>query len=96
MNTFVVDASFVTKWFLNEPGSEASRKIRATLHLLHAPELLLLEISSVLWKYNLRGELDFQAAQEILEILVKSPIVFHPDRKFPVIGITCLKADEPP
>lgn len=70
MKTFVVDASVAAKWFLPEPDSDRAQKFRAAGHHLVAPDLLLAELGSVMWKRTRRGELDsaqFLAAMKLIE-----------------------------
>ncbi|WP_037080949.1 type II toxin-antitoxin system VapC family toxin [Neorhizobium vignae] len=56
MTTFVVDASVVIKWVVQEEGTpEALSLLQA--NTLVAPELILTECANILWKKSRRGEL---------------------------------------
>lgn len=74
MSDYVVDASVVVKWFLPEPDAEAARRLRSQKLECEAPDLLLLEVSNVLWKHTIRGSLDLETAQEAVKILEIAPI----------------------
>ncbi len=52
----IVDASVAFKWIFVEDGSAAANELLARVEL-HAPTLLLIEISNALWKKGRRGEL---------------------------------------
>ncbi|HEX4966416.1 MAG TPA: type II toxin-antitoxin system VapC family toxin [Thermoanaerobaculia bacterium] len=77
MNSYVVDASVVVKWFLPEPYAEAAARLKRPDLDLHAPELLVLEVSNALWKHSRRGALDPAVAQEAVEALAVAPIRWH-------------------
>jgi predicted nucleic acid-binding protein len=70
----IVDASVVVKWFLPEPHAEAAGRLRSSSIELHAPELLLLEVSNALWKHFVRSGLDRDTAQEAIDALAVAPI----------------------
>lgn len=80
MRYLVVDASVVTKWYLREPGTEdALRLLRLAQTLdyrLTAPDLLLYEVTSVIWKRLRRAELDPTECESILTSLHQAPICF--------------------
>ena len=77
MTTYVVDASVVVKWFLPEAGYEAARRLRRPDLECHAPDLLLLEVSNVLWKYVVRGNLELGIAGQAIEALGLAPILWR-------------------
>ncbi len=54
--SFVVDASVVIKWFIEENLSAEAEAILGHGEPLFAPDLLLAEIGNVLWKKVIRGE----------------------------------------
>jgi predicted nucleic acid-binding protein len=59
----VLDASVVVKWFLPEAGSqEAAQLLRQGADLL-APDLLLAEVASAIWKRYMRDELTLAEAR---------------------------------
>ncbi len=74
MSDYVLDASVVIKWFLPEPDAEAARRLRREDLECEAPDLLLLEVPNVLWKYVIRGTLDLEIAKEAVEALALAPI----------------------
>jgi len=55
--TLVVDASVAVKWFLPEPDAEPAVALLRAGHRLIAPDLLWIEVASVLWKVVRRGSL---------------------------------------
>jgi predicted nucleic acid-binding protein len=71
--TFVIDASVAAKWLVDEPGSQDAADILATDRDLVAPELLLLELGSVLWQKTRRGEISAEHAAVAVE---RAPILF--------------------
>jgi predicted nucleic acid-binding protein len=56
MTTFVVDASVVVKWVVEEPGTTDALALLRHARLI-APELLIAECANILWKKVERGEL---------------------------------------
>ena len=71
----VVDASVVVKWLFNEEGTEQSRKLLTHRIVLHAPDLLLIEVANVIWKKSRQEEV--ADAQPYLEELVRLPDAVH-------------------
>jgi predicted nucleic acid-binding protein len=72
MNPLVVDASVVVKWFLPEENSDKALRIRDGFireeYWLLAPDLMLSEFGSVLWKK--RGIIDESTALDIISDLL--------------------------
>jgi predicted nucleic acid-binding protein len=66
MGAVVIDASVMAALYVDEPSSElaraALRRARGADDDLHAPDLLLIECASALWKRVRRGELDHASA----------------------------------
>jgi predicted nucleic acid-binding protein len=62
----VIDASAAVKWFVEQPGSAEARAIGGAGAELLAPELILAEIGSALWKYVRAGQLAPDVAAEML------------------------------
>jgi predicted nucleic acid-binding protein len=61
----VVDASVACKWYLDEPDSDKARKlVEAGNDPLIAPDLILAEVGSVLWKRRLKNEITQAQAEE--------------------------------
>ncbi len=48
--SLVVDASIAAKWFFTEPGSDMAERLLATDLPLYAPDLIMPEVTNVLWK----------------------------------------------
>ena len=79
MTAFVIDASVVIKWMVDEPGSEhAVRLIDG--RTLSAPDLLTSECANILWKKVRRGELSKDEASLALELLVRADVELVPTR----------------
>jgi predicted nucleic acid-binding protein len=69
----VVDASVAAKWVLNEPDSEAARRIFERGPLL-APDLLWAELGSLPWRRQRVGEFSVADARLMLLDLRKLPV----------------------
>lgn len=78
MSVYVVDASVAAKWFLPEQYTESARRVLAPENDLHAPDLFLVEIDSVLCRHIRRGELSIAEGDEIRRSLVGYPIQYTP------------------
>ncbi len=79
MTGFVVDASVVIKWVVDEPGSEhAVRLIDGPT--LGAPDLLMSECANILWKKVRRGELSRNEASLAIDLLVRADVELVPTR----------------
>jgi predicted nucleic acid-binding protein len=74
LSNYIVDASVVVKWFLPEPFADAARRLRGARVHCSSPDLLLLEVPNVLWKYVVRGTLDLTTAREAVDALSVAPI----------------------
>jgi predicted nucleic acid-binding protein len=74
---FVVDASVVVKWVLEEPDSEIA--VGLGRHPLLAPSLLHTECASVLWKAARRGFITAEQATERLAVICEAGIDRMPD-----------------
>lgn len=70
--TIVVDASVAVKWLISEDDSVAASSLR-TFPLL-APDLLLVEVASILWKKVRLGEVPASIAQAALPVLEETGI----------------------
>jgi predicted nucleic acid-binding protein len=58
----VIDASVAVKWFIQEPDRAAARQLLEPGKRLIAPELLVAEVASALWKRAMAGESDVRQA----------------------------------
>ena len=78
MSRLVVDSSVVIKWWVPEVHSiDALRYLDPDLDR-DAPELLLAEMSNILWKKVGRGELTQAEADKIAKDLEQADINVHP------------------
>lgn len=79
MTAFVVDASVVIKWVVQEEGSDAAvRLIEGPT--LSAPDLLIPECANILWKKVRREELTREEAKLAAELLIRADIELVPTR----------------
>jgi predicted nucleic acid-binding protein len=75
---YVVDASVAIKWYLPEENTDDAERLLAVDNFLHAPELILPEFGSIVWKRIRRGEMAAQKGQEIIEEFVGAPLLKYP------------------
>ena len=66
MTDYIVDSTIVAKWLLPEAQSEEARALIGSSFTLRAPDLLLPELASALWKRVTRGELTTGESEELL------------------------------
>ena len=78
MNLFIVDASVVAKWFIEEEHSEAALSILNRNNKLHAPDFLFLELDSIICKWIRHRVVTTEEAIELRDVLRKYPIHHHP------------------
>ena len=71
----VVDASVAAKWLAPEPDSPQAAGL-LTAELI-APDLLYAEVANILWKKQLRGEMDSTTAQVGARWLLQVPLQVH-------------------
>lgn len=75
----MVDASVVVELLLQT--ADAHRVASAVLHgrdSLHAPHLLDVEVSQVIRRYALRGDISEEHGRDALDLLVRMPIRRYP------------------
>jgi predicted nucleic acid-binding protein len=77
MSVLVIDASVAAKWFFEEIHSQCARRIRGMRVAMHGPEILLLEMDSVLVKRVRRGEITSAQAKDIGGCMRRLPIRLH-------------------
>jgi predicted nucleic acid-binding protein len=78
MTRLVVDSSVVIKWWVPEVHSaDALRYLDPDLER-DAPELLLAEISNILWKKVGRNELTREQAERIAADVGQADVTIHP------------------
>jgi predicted nucleic acid-binding protein len=83
VSAIVVDASVAAALFLDDPFSKAAQatfaRAQANDDDLHAPDLLLIECASALWKRVYRGELDRASAMTAMGELARlEGLELHP------------------
>ncbi len=49
MRRYTVDASVAAKWFFEEPHTPNAAALLDARFVLHAPDLVLLEVDNVVW-----------------------------------------------
>ncbi|MGK6317521.1 type II toxin-antitoxin system VapC family toxin [Neorhizobium sp. DT-125] len=73
MTTFVIDASVIIKWVVQEAGTpEALSLLKGST--LVAPELILTECANILWKKTRRGELSAAEAHFAARLIESSDL----------------------
>ncbi|MBX9879706.1 MAG: type II toxin-antitoxin system VapC family toxin [Candidatus Obscuribacterales bacterium] len=82
MNAFVVDASVVLKWFVNEPNSERAVALRQENKTRIAPDYLLLECANVVWKMVRQKRLTSQTGEGVIDSLNRLPVTLHSTDRF--------------
>jgi predicted nucleic acid-binding protein len=71
----VVDASVVIEVLLNtDDGIAIDDRLLSGTESLHAPHLIDIEVTQVLRRYVLRGEVKAQRAQQALDVLGEFPL----------------------
>jgi predicted nucleic acid-binding protein len=76
---FVVDASVVVKWVVEEKGTPEALALRSRAKLI-APDLLIAECANILWKKVARHELLKDEASIAAALLEKADIELRPMR----------------
>lgn len=77
-DALVVDASVAVKWFLPEQGAEPAIALLRGGHRLLAPDLLWIEVASVLWKVARRGAITADEAQRVIADTAAFPVEIIP------------------
>ena len=62
MTDFILDASIVAKWLVDEPGSSEARKLISPDIYSRAPDLLVPELINIFWKKQVRGDMTGETA----------------------------------
>jgi predicted nucleic acid-binding protein len=73
----VADASVSIKWYVAEIHTTEAEKLLDGTYEIHAPELILPEFGSIIWKKTRRGDLSEQEAIQIINAFSKQNISFH-------------------
>jgi predicted nucleic acid-binding protein len=69
--TLIVDASVAIKWVVQEQGSDQAHDLLARSGLI-APDLVLPEVANILWKKELRAEIDAPQRSAAIEMIRRS------------------------
>ena len=80
--TFVVDASVAIKWFVREALHTEALRLLDEPETLHAPDLLVPEVTNIAWKKALRGEIDQNQATEIAKAIRQGVPLLYPSTLF--------------
>ena len=72
--TLIIDASAAVKWFLPEQDADKARLLLSSTYRLIAPDLLWIEVASVVWKVARRGAISDDEAQQIITDASAFPI----------------------
>ncbi len=78
MSLYVVDSSVAAKWFFPEPYSDEALALLDDRHELHAPDLLLMEVDSVVCKRIRAREITARMGREIRDALRRAPVRLYP------------------
>lgn len=77
----VVDANLVIKWYVEEPDAKEARTLFWEAEEFAVPDLLFLEIASILSKKVRNRELTHEEARRISELIVDGPFDVYNDRE---------------
>lgn len=75
---YVVDASVAVKWYMPEENAADAERLLALDNVLHAPEIILPEFGSIIWKKVRRGEMTEQKGRELIAAFVAAPLLKYP------------------
>ena len=78
MNAIVVDARVVAAAFFPEPCRKNARVLLTSRATLHVPDLIYPEVSNVIWKRQVRGEITDEEARELLADILELPLDVTP------------------
>lgn len=73
----VADASVAVKWYVTEIYTTEADKLLDGSYEIHAPELILPEFGSIVWKKARKGDLTDQEATQIINTFSRQSISFH-------------------
>lgn len=79
MNALVIDASVAIKWVIEEPGTSDALMLRGGTRLM-APDLVVAECASILWKKAHRRELTRDEAVLAARLLETADVELLPTR----------------
>jgi predicted nucleic acid-binding protein len=73
----VVDASVAIKWYVPEIYEQEATRLQKSGIELHAPELILPEFGSIVWKKVSRKEISERTGQRIVTEFSKTKLTVH-------------------
>ena len=74
----VVDASVCAKWFFPEEHSDHATRLLLSDEAFRAPELLMAEFGSIVWKKRIRGEINDSDALEAVSDFGRTRLELSP------------------
>ena len=78
---WVVDASVAVKWLVEEEQSELAQHLLEDVHDLHAPRLIVSEISNALWTKVRRHQLRRDEAEVLVARIPEMPLRWFEDEQ---------------
>ena len=75
MSRYVAGASIAVKWYVPEIHTEAAARLLDPAHELHAPDLILPEFGSIIWKKIRRREITTEKGREIIRAFLAVPLL---------------------
>ncbi|MDE0098771.1 MAG: type II toxin-antitoxin system VapC family toxin [Truepera sp.] len=75
----VVDASVAIKWLVEEEGSETATRLLKGDHELHAPRLMVSEVTNALWRKARLGEIERGEAGTLAAAIAEMPLHWYDD-----------------
>ena len=76
--TLVIDASVVVKWLVEEELADEAASLLGGSSPLHAPDLIVSEVTNALWEKFTRGHITHERAEGIAAIFPQSPLQLVP------------------
>lgn len=73
----VSDASVAVKWYASEIYTLEAEKLLNGSYEIHAPELMIVEFGSIIWKKARKNDLTESEASRIINAFGKQNIAFH-------------------
>lgn len=75
----VMDASVAIKWLVEEEGSETATRLLEGNHELHAPRLLVSEVTNATWRKARLGEIERGEAGTLAAAIAEMPLHWYDD-----------------
>lgn len=79
--TLVVDASVAVKWFVAEELHEEAERLLDLGDTLTAPDLIVPEVTNIVWKKTVLGQIDPSHAAIVAAAICNSPVILHPSSR---------------